>query len=279
MSFTLEQKKRIDYFRRSVRLDDVTTANDPAYKFSDEDLWGILEFSAPVHRGNSIDNTPNEEYYFVLLLAKREIYYRLATTTAPFYPLSAEGASLEKNVRFDHYIKLVETVTEEYDNMYEKVYGNSGDDDPTGTGGVLTTYNTKLYGKPYLRRYDILSDDIFVELHASGITETSVNLDWTRFDTIGGSDFLEYRIYASEEMIYDEYSPLGDSIKIKPLYIIENVRKTKIRVTDLEPGKEYFLLVEVKSTRGQKGLSQITIATKPVNPPKVDEELKIGGDE
>ena len=277
MDFTEQQQKRIEYFRRSVRLDDATTINDPAYQFTDEDLWGILEVSAPIHVGATIDETPDKDFYFVLLLAKKEIYYRLATTTAPFYPLSAEGASLEKNVRFDHYLKLVQTVMAEYADLYDRAYGGgSVEEDITGTGGVLTTYQAKLYGKSYLQRYNNLSDDIPITLEASNITQDSVNLDWTRFEATMGVDFLKYEIFVYEDLIYDEYSPTSHKITVKPLFIITDIRKTKIRVTDLEPNKEYYILAKVSSLLNISGISQIKIKTLPV--PVIGEELILGGE-
>lgn len=280
MEYSSTQLKRINYFRRSVRLDDVTTANDPAYVFSDDDLYGILEVSAPSHTGKGIEETPDNEFYFVLLLAKREIYYRLATTTAPFYPLKAEGASLDKNVRFDHYIKLVETVTKEYEKMYESKYGEDGNfGDETGTGGVVTTYNSKVAGHGYAHRYDTLSSDIPLEVSLSGITTSSVNLDWTRFDSTYGSDFLKYEVYVSEDLIYDEYSPTATKISIPPIYTIKEVRKTKIRVTDLEPDKDYFVLVRTTSRLGLQGFFQLPFKTKSNKVPNDrDVEVLVGGE-
>ena len=259
MNFTDNQLKRIKYFSKSVRLDNPRTIDDPAYQFSDEDLYAILEVSAPIHRGLTIDETPDSEFYMVLLLAKREVYYRLATTTAPFFKIEADDSRLEKNMRFDHYMKLVEAVTEEYNKLYEDKY-------ESGTGGVLTVYNSKLYGKPYLRRYHQLNDHQDVGVSISGITETSVNLDWNRYFTTHGADFKCYEIYVSEKMIFDEYSPIEEPIDIEPLYVITDPRKTKIRVNDLEPGKTYFTLVRSCSLIGNDSFEQrifTTLGEKP----------------
>ncbi len=257
MNFTDNQLKRIKYFSKSVRLDNPKTMNDPAYQFSDEDLYAILEVSAPIHRGLTIDETPDSEFYMVLLLAKREVYYRLATTTAPFFKIEADDSRLEKNMRFDHYMKLVEAVTEEYNKLYEEKF----DDDGTGTGGVITVYNSKLYGKPYMRRYQQLNDHQDVNLVISGITETTVNLDWNRYFTTHGADFKCYEIYVSEEMIFDEYSLIEKPIEHLPLYTITDPRKTKVRVSDLSPGKTYHVLVRSCSLIGNDSFEQKTFTT------------------
>lgn len=265
MDFTERQLKRIKYFAQSVRLDNPKTINDPAYKFSDLDLYAILEVSAPVHRGQTESETRDEEFYFILLLAKREIYYRLATTTAPFFKIEAEDSRLEKNMRFDHYMELVKSVMEEYDKLYEQKYGKDGNfGDETGTGGVVTVYNTKLYGKHYLRRYQQLNELHTLNLVISGITQTTVNLDWDKYYSTHGADFKNYEVYVSENMIYDEYAPTEQPITLKPLYTITDPRKTKIRVSDLEPGKVYHVLVKSSSLmKGNDSYEQTVFTTLP----------------
>lgn len=267
MDFTESQLKRIKYFSKSVRLDNPKTLNDPAYQFSDEDLQAILEFSAPIHRGLTIDETPDSEFYMVLLLAKREVYYRLATTTAPFFKMEVDDSRLEKNMRFDHYMKLVESVIEEYDKLYEQKFGKDGQfGDVSGTGGVITVYNSKLYGKPYLRRYNQLNDHQTIDLVISGVGETTVNLDWNKYYSTHGADFKCYEVYVSEEMIYDEYSPVELAINIAPIYTITDPRKTKIRVSDLEPGKVYHVLLKSCSLIGNDSFEQLVFTTMGVRP-------------
>lgn len=258
MDFTNSQLKRIEYFKKSVRLDNPKTAHDPAYQFSNEDLWAILEYSAPIHRGLSIDETPDSEFYMVLLLAKREIYYRLATTTAPFFRIEADDSRIEKNMRFDHYMKLVETVTKEYDKTYETKYGEDGE----FGGGTIQVYNAKLYSNRYLQRYNQLDESSPVNLTVSAVTDKSFNLDWDKFTSTHGADFVSYEVYVSEDMIYDEYAYEDKPITVKPLYVIETIRKTKVRVDNLKPNTNYYVLVNRKSRLGNHSFEQILVTTK-----------------
>ena len=166
MSFTQEQLNKINYLRASVRLQQPNIEIDPAYKFSDEDLWAILTIVTPAHNSNyTIDTLPDSEFHFVVLLAKKEIYYRLATSTAPFYPLSAEGASLQKNVRFDHYMALVQQVEKDYENAVklakENEFGEVQSYEQLAQGWYFTNRNYNLAKKPT------------VELTVSNITSTS----------------------------------------------------------------------------------------------------------
>jgi hypothetical protein len=203
MAFTEEQLKKVNYLRASVRLQSPEVEVDPAYKFSDEDLFAILETVTPAHNSDyEIDTLPKSDFYYVVLLAKKEIFYRLASSTAPFYPLSAEGAKLEKNVRFDHYLALIKVIMDEYESMTSGSSG--GNEDSGGTGGVIQTYQSVVWGKPYANRYMDLAETPLVELTLSGISETSVNLDWTKYENIHGTHFHRYHVYFNKS-IYDEY--------------------------------------------------------------------------
>ena len=274
MSFTESQLKRIHYFRKSVRLDEPRTETDSAFKFTDEDLWSILEYSAPIHRGLTIDQTEDNEFYMVLLLAKREVYYRLATSSAPFFRIEADNSRIEKNMRFDHYMKLVESVVEEYEKLYEQKYGKDGQfGDTPGTNGVLTVYNAKLNRHHYLRRYHQLNELTPVNLRLSTVTRTSVNLDWDRYHSNHGADFKSYEVYVSEDMIYDEYAFDNTPIKIEPLYVINDVRRTKVRIKDLTPDTAYYVLVKFNSLIGNDSFEQKLFTT--MEPEETDYEIEV----
>lgn len=263
MTYTDSQLKRINYLRASVRLQAPETETDIAYKFTNDDLYGILEVVTPVHAKDfTIDTLPDSMFYFTVLLAKREIYYRLASSTAPFYPLSAEGAKLEKNVRFDHYLSLVKVTMEEYDSLTSSGGSGSGSDDLFS--GTISTYQATLGGDTYFRRFMELADSPEVTLTVGMIGETSANLDWTRFDSTLGVNFMEYRIYVDTNPIYDEYGILPISPLAKPVFVSRDVRRTKIRVDELIPDTTYYALVETETRHGLKGYSQVEFKTEAV---------------
>lgn len=262
MAITEEQLKKVKYLRESVRLQSPDTVNlDPDYKFTDEELYSILETVTPAHNpGYTLGDLPSNQFYFVILLAKKEIFYRLASTTAPFYPLSAEGAKLEKNVRFDHYLALIKVIMEEYEAMKEL----SSEGDAGGSGGTIQTYQASLLGqgKTYYGRYVTLTEEPFVELELSGITQTSVNVDWTKYDVTIDTNFLRYSVFISTTPVYDEYSVKPIDPALKSNYSIEDVRRTKIRISDLIPDTEYFVLVRTENKFGISGYAQKSFRTE-----------------
>lgn len=257
-------KKRVDYLRKSMRLDNPSLISDPAYVFSDEDLLDILEVSAPIFNGGTFQTLKDENFYFVLLLAKREIYYRLATTTAPFYPLAAEGAELKKNIRFDHYIKLVETVTEEYEKAYERAFGKSGGEGFEGEG-IVSSHTVGVRGKGYANRtINQLIETPNVIVTIDNVGKDFVEISWEREKDIIHTSFYQIKVFVSRHKIHDEYA-LDDSIKIPPYAVIENPRRDKLRIEGLKPGAVYYIAVSLEVENGIVGVSQDVLVTKESN--------------
>lgn len=260
MAYTVEQQNKINYLRSSLRLQAPDVETDPAYKFTDDELFAVLETVAPAHSvTHTIDTMPNSEMYFVMLLAKKEIFYRLATSTAPFYPLSAEGAKLEKNVRFDHYLALIKEINKEYEDAMKRFASEDGGD--IGVGGEIEVHQVKLWGKPYANRYFSLTDAPTISVELSGITEGSVNVDWTKYSENTGNRFLRYLVFYDTVPIYDEYSISPIPIHVKPDFVVEDIRRTKLRITELMPDTTYYVLVRVDTSLGLSGYAQKEFTT------------------
>lgn len=256
MGFTQEQLNKINYLRASVRLQQPDIEIDPAYKFSDEDLWAILTVVTPSHNSNyTIDTLPDSDFHFVVLLAKKEIYYRLATSTAPFYPLSAEGASLQKNFRFNHYMELVQQVEKDYQNSIKLALENQF--------GEVQTYEQLAQGWHFTHRNYNLAKRQTVELTVSNITSTSVNLDWTKFDVAIGL-FDSYTIYVDTKPIVDEYAeiPLRQDVSAK--FYTTDIHRTKYRLEGLKPDTDYYVCIISRDRNGLYGYSEKLIHTLPI---------------
>jgi hypothetical protein len=251
MALTELEKSRVDYLRNSVRLQAPESETDPAYVFSDDDLFAILETVIPSHNPKyTTESLPSTEFHFAILLAKKEIYYRLATSTAPFYPLQAEGASLQKNVRFDHYLALVKQVEDDYRNSVAIAKENQF--------GEVQTFEALAQGKHFsLRNYN-LSSNPTVKANVDMITSTTVNVDWTKFD---GALFLDYRIFVEPAPIIDEYAehPLSNSIEAK--FRATDIHRTKYRITGLKPNSNYYVCVVSRDRNGLYGYHEQMVRT------------------
>ena len=256
---TTYQQEFVDALRRSIRLQNPDVEKDKAYKYTDDDLWEILELVTPIHDAEyTVLTVPNNERFLVLLLAKRELFYRLATATAPLYPLEAEGASLRKDVRFDHYIKLIKLVEDSYNASYAGFFG-------TGETGNLQAFDVTIEGRyNTLRNYNMANRPV-IALTLSTITATTVNLDWTKFSVKRGF-FYCYKVFIDTEPLFDEYveEPFLQS-GLSAKFMSFDINKMKFRVTDLEPETPYYIAVLAFDRNGLYGYDQQQFTTLPVS--------------
>jgi len=253
MALTQEQKRRVDFLRASVRLQDPATERDPAYRFTDEELWDILAFVTPIYSPHhTIETIPENELYFPVLLAKKEICYRLASSSAPFYPLKAEGASLEKNVRFDHYMLLIRQVDREYRTMREEFM--AGD-------GVARSYDVKLTNGMYVLRNYNLSERQKPILTVNPSSE-SAEITWSKFDTSKGM-FSCYKLYVTNEPVIDEFAEYQLSQSAIPVLHTIDIHRIKWRVTGLTPDTEYIATIVHFDRNGLFGYAEQSFKTMP----------------
>lgn len=254
-----DQLSKIKVLRSGLRLQEPELEVDPAYKFSNEDLWDILIMVTPVYApGKSPDDIPLSGFYYPFLLAKKEVYYRLATSTAPLYPLQAEGAKLEKNVRFDHYLKLVKQVEEEYKNAMQLLIDQDKMKDPTL--GTVQSYEFTALTRYYSRRNYNLATAPDIKLTIKQVLSTSVELDWTKY--AGKGLFHSYQIYVSEEELLDEYAEEQILAK-EATYRTTDIHRLKTRISDLTPDTLYHVLAITEERNGLKGFYADMFKTAP----------------
>lgn len=258
-TLTTAQQRKVDLLRTSVRLQSPDTETDSAYVFTDDQLWDILQLQAPMHNVRyTADSIPDAELYFMILLSKKEIFYMLAASTAPFYPLSAEGAELQKNVRFDHYMALIKAIEESY---------KTAKDELTSLGEVKS-YDVMLPGRHYysLRDYNQV-DRPEITLTVGKTTETSVELDWTKWDTTRGQLFHSYRLYISTAPIIDPYREYPLLPEQVAHFITYDIHRLKYRIEGLQPGTSYYVTAAVYDRNGLYGWSEQPFTTvAPVAP-------------
>lgn len=243
----MEKSLIIKLLRDSIEGQDKNILNDPAYVFSDEDLESILKLVTPFHNPlYTIETIPDDEVYFVVLLAKKEVYYRLASSSAPFYPLEADGGGLKKNVRFDHYLELIKLVNDEYNLLYSEFKANK----PIQVGDIYLNkkrYLSKLYN-------NVDAPTIYLTLDYKG--DTFINVSWSKSSS---QYFAYYDLYISETPIIDEYSDniiSEDAQLVKRFY---DIHRTKYRISNLTQGKSYYVAIVVVDTFNLMGFSELRV--------------------
>ena len=253
----------VDFLKKSIRAEKTTlpVMNDQAYIFTDSDLEEILKVAllaqcpSIISDITSIDlnSTPTDQAYFVILKAKEEVYYRLATSSAPFYPIEAEGASLRKDYRFEHYMSLVRRVEQEYSVAWDKY-----ETDKTIDVGEVT-----IAGYHYTRRNYNKANMPTVEIVRSIPHSNSIDIEWSKFSVFGGLS-LCYKVYLGTGTIYDEFEETLSS-HAKLVTHEPNIHKNKFRIKGLMANTTYSILVVSEDRNGLKGYVEIQCTTLPLN--------------
>lgn len=246
----MDKTTLVSYLRSSLKLQSPDIVTDEAYKYTDDELSAIIDIMIPAHNSTyTVASFPQNEEYFLILLAKKEVYYRLATATAPLYPLSAEGAELRKDVRFEHYMSLIRRIESEYSLAWSTFESNK----EIQVGETFLERNhLSLNNYEHAIRPD-------VELTVDTIRKDSVDISWSKFEVVRGR-FAEYKIYVSATDIYDEYE---DKVSDEAQLIVRilDIHRTKYRITGLLPNTTYHIGVISVDVNSLKGIADEIVTT------------------
>lgn len=272
---------------------EVGTQTDPNYlSMTDDDLILFLKYGVARAFPTCADFSylPAGAEFGIVLLAKIELYMKLAVTYAPKVDMGADNNNyLKQSQKFDHYLKLAEAAQKQYDDWLE----NEGAD-ILGIG-VVNTYDVLLSKRHYSQRNYEKQPSPQVVIYLDEVTETMVSFHWVVSQT---SHFSRYKVYISPDQIIDPHEGNGTyNDKIAPgaqcLKSTGDFRDVLHRVRGLSPGTEYHIAV-VSIERNQVfGLSEVSFTTlqepteeDPETPPEEDfstedfeNKEEAGGDE
>ena len=207
---------------------------DPSYIAIIADVDNIFKQVVKEMEFPTIESVPPKDEGMLILLVKKEVYWRLAMATAPNYDLETEFTKLVKSKRFDHYFKLVAQIQLEIDKT--SVYISVGDITLRSREGSSRNYS--------------LAREISTGITCSGMTQNTVNLDWIAYDVSKGT-FVLYDILISKEPIYDEYADtVVDYGKAEQRITITDVKRVKYRVINLTPNTLYYVTIVYRALSG-----------------------------
>lgn len=242
----------VEFLRTSVGIQDSeTTEAENSMSFDDFERILLVVVSRDFPEVQSLDELPTEYIYPVVLLAKKELYYTLASKYANYYDLGADNNNyLKRSQMYDHYLKLIEQVDKEYKDYQEN--GAAG-------GNTLTSFDVLLSSRYGTRRNYELGVIPAPVLYVDSVTSTSVELSWSaRF-----SRFDSYTIYLSTSPIIDDLA-VGNKVskEAKEVVKIKDVHQTCCRIEGLVPGTSYCVAIAAKECSSLTGYAETSFSTK-----------------
>lgn len=204
-------------------------SSDPAYTQVQTDIPVIIN-QVILELGYTVASIHNDLQGLLVAMVKKEIYWRLATSTAADLDLETEFTKIIKTKRFDHYFKLISLAQVDIDKYQQPIQ----------------VADVTLRSRDFTNRnHELAYTQVNIGITPSAITTTSVNLDWFPFDITLGS-FGYYNILVSTAQIYDSYAnPVltpNDPSVIDNIMLID-MRRTQYRIINLKPNTLYYVTI------------------------------------
>lgn len=217
---------------------EIKTVIDPAYLvMEDEDLMLFIKLavSRAYPQVSDLKNLPEGSEYPIILLAKIELYTKLAVLKADKVDMGADNNNyLKQDQRFQHYMKLVSQAKEQYESWLE----NEGQ-------GEVKSYDVLLSNRHYTRRNYERQVAPKVTLSIDRFTTESVNFHWRISDI---SHFGRYKVYISKSPIVDMYregvtydKKVSEDARL--VYSTNEIRNNFHELKNLESGTTYYIAV------------------------------------
>lgn len=240
------------------QLSASTGNTDPVVaEITDEQIHSIIQVQCGT-LGLTYPKVPYDYVTLLMCLVKKELYWKLATASAPLTPISTDGTSINKDIRFDHYFKLIEGVTKEYEAILE---------DPTR---LPEDFNT---GKASVKSYDMFIRKGYAMqnfIHGYKVPKVNLNLDSVAgneakisidLSKVNPRDFYKVSFYVSDKgTILDEYSKVLSSNALQCLTSFEFKRKLySLDISNLTSMQTLNVLMVVELTVGLKATNEIEV--------------------
>ena len=263
----LTVKELIKLLRSSVNVQsEEAEVIDTAYlQMTDDDieLFIKLGVSRAYPKVTDLNELPSGSEYPIVLLAKIELYLKLAVLKADKVDMGADNNNyLKQDQRFQHYMKLVEEAKSEYESWLE----NEGQ-------GEVSSYDVLLSTRHYTQRNFEKQITPKVSLITDQVTTDSVSFHWRVTNT---SHFGRFKVYISETPIVDIYKngvtydkKINDGAKL--VLSTLNIRNTYHKVSNLKADTNYYIAVFSIERNQVFGYSEVSFTT----PPLLEEEDEV----
>ena len=256
----LTVKELIKLLRSSVNVQsEETEVIDTAYlQMTDDDIELFIKLGVSRAYPNITDlsELPSGSEYPIILLAKIELYLKLAVLKADKIDMGADNNNyLKQDQRFQHYMKLVEEARAEYESWLE----NEGQ-------GEVSSYDVLLSNRHYTQRNFEKQVTPKVSLKVDQVTNEDVSFHWEVSNT---SHFGRFKVYISKTPIVDMHNEgvtydkkINEGAKL--ILSTSNIRNTYHKVGNLETDTTYYVAV-ISIERNQVfGYSEVSFTTLPL---------------
>ena len=236
----LSIQELVTLVRSSVNVQIPGSENtDPAYlTMSDEDIMLFIKLG--ITRAfpdcESVEDLPEGSEYPLVLLAKIELYAKLAVTKANAVDMGADNNNyLKQSQRFSHYMSLVEKTKDLYNEWLEN--------ESIGANTV-SSHDVLLSNRHYTRRNYEKQAMPKVRLYLDQVTNEDVKYHWKVSQS---SHFGRFKVYIDTKPVFNPYASgsydkhISDTAKL--IKSTGDIRDCYHELAGLKPDTTYYLAV------------------------------------
>lgn len=237
---------------------NITSVCDPSYlSMTDDDIKLFIKLG--VTRAypdvEDLSDLPDGSEFALVLLAKIELYMKLAVVVAPKVDLGADNNNyIKQDQRFNHYMKLADSAKSQYDDWLENE--STGANTVSSYDVLLSNrhYSSRNYEKQVTPKVKISIDEVFVD---------GVNFHWKVTNT---SHFGRFKVYISDNPVVNMFADGAsylDKVNEESTLIKStgDIRDTYHSVTGLEPEHTYYIAVFSIERNQVFGVQELSFTT------------------
>lgn len=246
----MNEKSIIDFLKGSVIGQDPSIVYDEEFNPTDEQLKGILEYALVfIDPTASLSDIHPKQIYPLILYAKKEIFLRLATKSAPLYKIVNPDIRLDKGDRFDHYIQLVRLVDNDIYNF------NS-----CGGSFEIEAKEVLLSDRYFSRRNYDLSKAPYIKVSLDKAYIDKIEISW-KTENIKRFEKVMIYILEGNAKMFDEYNKNAINEKAQLIDTLYDIHYDHYRINSLKPNTKYSVLVVLCEQNGLQGFSELGVST------------------
>lgn len=232
----------VSILRSSVNVQDPDSGViDPAYlQMTDNDIELFIKLGVSRAYPNvlNLEELPSGSEYPIILLAKIELYLKLAVLKADKVDMGADNNNyLKQSQRFKHYKELAQEAREEYESWL--------DNEGVNGGLGVTSYDVLLSNRHHTRRNFEKQVVPKVFLNIDSVESDTVSFSWGVSNT---SHFGRFKVYVSKKPVVDIYkegSTYDKKVDSEATLVVStsDIRNVFHRVINLEAETTYYIAV------------------------------------
>lgn len=253
----MDYKSLIQYLKESCFIDDPTMVEDSVFlALTDEELTQMLEVANSKVKTSLFHLTEQEDIlYALVLLAKQDVYSRLALKYAIQYDIGGEDGRVSKSQRFEHFSKLMELAKDEWRDYVQEQQAQV---DVSNSSSYSNLANGQMFiDRHYFSPRNVMYHNKPVVVgNTDNFSTTTIDVSW-KIKKI--NHFKETTVYIGESPVYDKYE---NTVTGEVVFNTQDLHRNCCRIKNLKPNTTYYIAFVVSELNGLKGIYELVVTTE-----------------